>query len=54
MSDKEFTAVLNELLFQMRTFNTEIKSINETLDKILQRFKSFEARSPIFQETLVK
>ena len=54
MSNKEFIVILNEILLQMRSFNAQIKSINETLDKILQKFESFEERSPLLQETLSK
>ena len=54
MTDKEFVAILKDILSQIRFLNAQIKDINDTLDRILKLFKSFEERSPILQETLSK
>jgi len=54
MSDKKFIAVLKELSSQMRFFNTQIKSINETLDKTLLLFRKLDEQFPVPQETLSK
>ena len=54
MTNKEFAIVLNEILLQMRSFNEQLKSINEVVDKILLTFNNFENHSPTLQETLSK